>query len=96
VVVSDGSPSYRAAIRQHLGHATHVVDRFHVARWFVAGLIEVCRRIQRIAEKGTHPASDPDIFRSRYLQLTRLDRLEVQRIETLGKILAQDPQLEAA
>jgi transposase len=27
VVVSDGSPSHRSAIRTHLGHATHVVDR---------------------------------------------------------------------
>ena len=32
VVVTDGSPSYRAAIRSHLGHATHVVDRFNVSR----------------------------------------------------------------
>jgi len=24
VVVTDGSPSYRAAIERHLGHATHV------------------------------------------------------------------------
>jgi len=96
VVVTDGSPSYRAAIRSHLGHATHVVDRFHVTRWFAAGLIEVRRRVQRIGDKGTRPAFDPDIFRSRYLQLTRLDRLDVERIENLGKVLARDPQLEAA
>src|SRR5690606_779078 len=31
VVVSDGSGSYRSAIAQHLGHATHVLDRFHGA-----------------------------------------------------------------
>lgn len=96
VVVTDGSPSYRAAIRSHLGHATHVVDRFHVARWFAAGLIEVRRRVQRIAPQGSRPAFDPDIFQSRYLQLTRLDRLDVERIEKLGKVLARDPQLEAA
>ena len=30
VVVSDGSEPYRAAIKQHMGHATHVLDRFHV------------------------------------------------------------------
>jgi transposase len=96
VVVTDGSPSYRAAIRQHLGHATHVVDRFHVARWFAAGLIEVRRRVQRIAPPGSRPAFDPDIFGSRYLQLTRLDRLDVERIQKLGKVLARDPQLETA
>lgn len=96
VVVTDGSPSYRAAIRSHLGHATHVVDRFHVSRWFAAGLLEVRRRVQRIAPPGSRPAFDPDIFRSRYLQLRRLDRLDVERIEKLGKVLARDPQLEAA
>jgi transposase len=69
VVITDGSESYRAAIRHHLGGATHVVDRFHVARWFAAGLIEVRRRIQRIAPRGSRPAYHPDIFRSRYLQL---------------------------
>ncbi|MFH1330926.1 MAG: transposase [Actinomycetota bacterium] len=30
VAVSDGSGAYRCAIRQHLGAATDVVDRFHV------------------------------------------------------------------
>lgn len=62
VVVSDGSGSYRSAIAQHLGHATHVLDRFHVARWFAAGMIEVRRRIQRIAPQGSRPAFKPAIF----------------------------------
>lgn len=65
VVVSDGSKSYRSAIQAHLGHATHVLDRFHVARWFAAAMIEVRRRIQRIGPPGSRPAFDPDIFRSR-------------------------------
>jgi transposase len=59
VVVSDGSKSYRKAISQHLGHATHVLDRFHVARWFAAAMIEVRRRIQRIGDKGSSPLSTP-------------------------------------
>ncbi len=96
VVVTDGSESYRAAIRQHLGGATHVVDRFHVARWFAAGLIEVRRRIQRQGPIGTRPAFDPEIFRSRYLQLSRFDRLDVARIEALGRVLHRQPELEAA
>jgi transposase len=96
VVVSDGSGSYRAAITQHLGHATHVLDRFHVARWFAAGMIEVRRRIQRIGQHGERPAFEPVIFRSRYLQLTRFDHLEPDRIEALGKVLAGRPELEAA
>jgi transposase len=28
VVVTDGSESYAASVRRHLGHATHVLDRF--------------------------------------------------------------------
>ena len=38
VVVSDGSKAYKSAIDAHLGHARHVLDRFHVIRWFSAGL----------------------------------------------------------
>ena len=36
VVVSDGSKAYKSAIGAHLGHARHVLDRFHVIRWFTA------------------------------------------------------------
>lgn len=96
VVVSDGSGAYRAAIQQHLGHATHVLDRFHVARWFAAGMVEVRRRVQRIGPQGSRPAFEPEIFRSRYLQLTRFDQLPTERIESLGRVLAGRPELEAA
>ena len=96
VVVSDGSGSYRSSISQHLGHATHVLDRFHVARWFAAGMIEVRRRIQRIAPQGSRPAFESAIFRSRYLQLTRFDHLSDDRIEALGRVLEGRPELEAA
>jgi len=96
VVVSDGSKSYRSAIHQHLGHATHVLDRFHVARWFAAAMIEVRRRIQRIGPPGSRPAFEPDIFRSRYLQLTRADHLTDDQVVKLGEILSGRPQLEAA
>jgi len=96
VVVSDGSKPYRSAIQQHLGHATHVLDRFHVARWFAVGMIEVRRRIQRIAPHGSRPAFEPTIFRSRYLQLTRFDHLTEDRIQALGKVLHNHPELEAA
>jgi transposase len=96
VVVSDGSKAYRSAIRRHLGHATHVLDRFHVARWFAAGMIEVRRRIQRIGDKGSRPAFEPAIFRSRYLQLTRADHLTDDQTARLGRVLAGRPELEAA
>lgn len=88
VVVSDGSESYRSAIQQHLGHATHVLDRFHVVRWFAAGLVEVRRRIQRQEPAGTKPAFDPQVFRARFLALKRADRLEDAETERLAAILA--------
>ena len=47
VVVSDGSKAYKAAIDRRLGHARHVLDRFHVVRWFAAGLVAVRRDTQR-------------------------------------------------
>ncbi len=96
VVVTDGSEAYRAAIRQHLGHAAHVVDRFHVARWFASALAEVRRRIQRIGEKGARPAFDREVFRSRYLQLRRADRLDEQARDRLQGILSAHPELAHA
>ncbi len=96
VVVSDGSKAYRAAINRHLGHARHVLDRFHVARWFTRGVVEVRRRIQRIGPVGSRPAFDPDIFRSRYLQLMRADRLTDDQAARLGCVLADHPELERA
>ena len=65
VVVSDGSKAYKAAIDAHLGHARHVLDRFHVIRWFAAGLTQVRRDVQRRPE-GSKPAFDPEVFRARF------------------------------
>ncbi|MQB02214.1 MAG: ISL3 family transposase, partial [Actinobacteria bacterium] len=93
VVVTDGSQSYRAAIGRHLGHATHVVDRFHVVRWFAHGLIEVRRRVQRIGEIGDRPAFHPEIFRTRYLQLARSERVRGEAFARLAFGLRQDPEL---
>ncbi|MDQ3661081.1 MAG: ISL3 family transposase [Actinomycetota bacterium] len=93
VVVTDGSHSYRAAVERHLGGATHVVDRFHVVRWFAAGLIEVRRRVQRIGEPGESPAFNPDLFRTRYLQLARAQHLGSEQFARLAHALMQDPEL---
>jgi transposase len=93
VVVSDGSESYKAAIDRHLGHATHVLDRFHVARWFAQGLVEVRRRIQRRQPPGVTPAFDPQVFRSRYLALKRADRLSDAEHERLKAIFAVHAEL---
>lgn len=96
VVVTDGSKAYAKSVNQHLGHATHVLDRFHVARWFAAGMIEIRRRVQRIGEPGDSPVFDKEVFQSRYLQLARLDRLTGEQVEHLGRVLSGRPELEAA
>lgn len=96
VVVTDGSKAYRAAISRHLPRAHHVLDRFHVCRWFAQGVIEVRRSIQRIGDKGARPAFDPDIFRSRYHQLMRYDHLNAEQAARLGQVLAREPELERA
>jgi len=96
VVVSDGSKAYRKAIHHHLSHTRHVLDRFHVARWFAGSLVEVRRCIQRSGDTGTRSAFDPDIFRSRYLQVMRYDHLNSGQAAKLGRILAREPELERA
>ena len=57
VVVSDGSKAYKAAIDVRLGHARHVLDRFHVIRWFSAGLVAVRRDVQRRTPPGGPPTA---------------------------------------
>jgi transposase len=93
VVVTDGSVAYQAAIRTHLAHATHVVDRFHAVRWFASGLVEVRRRIQRIGDKGERPAFEPSIFRARYALLARSDHLSPERKLSLDRMFAANLEL---
>ena len=95
VVVSDGSKSYKAAIDQHLGHARHVLDRFHVIRWFAAGLTLVRRDLQRRQPAGVKPAFDPDIFRARFALLRRADHLNEHDQARLDQLFATHPRLRA-
>ena len=64
IVVSDGSRPYQAAISQYLPQARHVLDRFHVVRWFTEGLTLVRRELQRRDPDQTPPAYEPDLFRA--------------------------------
>ena len=95
VVVSDGSKSYKAAIDQHLGHARHVLDQFHVVRWFAAGLTLVRRDLQRREPAGVKPAFDPDVFRARFLLLRRGDTLQQHDQARLDDLFATHPKLQA-
>lgn len=51
--------------RAHLDHATHVLDRFHMCRWFAAGLVLVRRGLKRRRRADTcGPPSSPSCFRA--------------------------------
>ena len=75
IVVSDGSRSYQAAIAQYLPAARHVLDRFHVVRWFTQGLTPVRRELQRRDPHRRPPTFEPDLFRARFTLLRRADHL---------------------
>ena len=94
VVVSDGSKAYKSAIDAHLGHARHVLDRFHVIRWFSAGLTQVRRDIQRRPE-GSKPAFDPEVFRARFALLRRGDTLTDADRARLDALFDAHPRLKA-
>jgi transposase len=62
VLVTDGrspTPPLSAGACVNLPRATHILDRFHVIRWFARGLIEVRRHLQRQEPPGGHPLSTP-------------------------------------
>lgn len=59
-VVTDGSRPYKKAVDAWLPHARHVLDRFHVVRWFAAGLNAVRRDVQRRPE-GNTSVFDPEV-----------------------------------
>ena len=95
VVVSDGSRAYKAAIDAHLGHARHVLDRFHVIRWFAAGLTAVRRDVQRREPHGVKPAFDPEVFRARFVLLRRGDTLTDTDRARLDELFDAHPRLKA-
>ena len=91
VVVSDGSKSYRSAIEVHLGGARHVLDRFHVVRWFTDALTLVRRDLQRREPTGIKPAFDPALFRARFLLLKRADTLNDDEQARLDRLFDTHP-----
>ncbi len=96
IVVTDGSHPYRAAIAEYLPHARHVLDRFHVVRWFTEGLTPVRRELQRRDPDHTPPAYEPDLFRARFTLLRRADNLSKAHQEHLGRLFTAHPRLKTA
>jgi len=96
IVVTDGSRPYRAAISEYLPHARHVLDRFHVVRWFTEGLTLVRREIQRRPSDQTPPAYEPDLFRARFTLLRRADHLTEAHQAHLDRLFSAHPRLRTA
>ncbi len=96
IVVSDGSRSYQAAIAQYLPGARHVLDRFHVARWFTQGLTLVRRELQRRDPDQRPPTYEPDLFRARFTLLRRADHLTDAHQSHLDRIFDAPPRLRTA
>ena len=96
IVVSDGSRSYQAAIAQYLPDARHVLDRFHVARWFTEGLTLVRRELQRRDPEERPPTFEPDLFRARFTLLRRADHLTEGHQKHLDRLFDAHPRLRTA
>lgn len=96
IVVSDGSRSYQAAIAQYLPDARHVLDRFHVVRWFTEGLTLVRRELQRRDPDQRPPAFEPDLFRARFTLLRRADHLTDAHRTHLEALFKAYPRLRTA
>ncbi len=94
VVVTDGSTAYKNSVQTCLPHARHVLDRFHVIRWFTAGLTAVRRDTQR-RHDGTKPVFDPQVFKARFLMLRRGDTLSDTDQARLDKLFDTHPRLQA-
>ena len=94
VVVTDGSKAYKASVQTCLPHARHVLDRFHVIRWFSAGLTAVRRDIQRRQPDGVTPVFDPEVFRARFLLMRRGDQLEHGDQARLDTLFEAHPRLK--
>ena len=96
IVVSDGSRSYQAAIAQYLPAARHVLDRFHVVRWFTQGLTLVRRELQRRDPHRRPPTFEPDLFRARFTLLRRADHLTEAHQAHLDRLFDAHPRLRTA
>ena len=93
MVVSDGSRSYQAAFSQYLPDAQHVLDRFHVARWFTEGLTQVRRELQRRDPRSASPdVRKPDLFRARFTLLRREDHLTDGHRKHLERLFKTHPR----
>ena len=77
-VATDMSPAYITAVMDHLPHATHVFDRFHVIKLFNDKLSNFRRELQRELTDKLHK----DVLKgTRWLLLKRSEHLDPSRDE---------------
>ena len=91
VVVTDMAECYRVAVRQHLPHARHVADRFHVIRGFAKVLVS-----QPAATPSAARSADPMnpiVFGARFLLMKRMDRLSGEEMARMGALFDVHPDL---
>jgi len=95
-VAIDMYAPYAAAVRRLLGHATLVVDKWHVIRLFARAVDQVRRRAVRQAE-GRRGRKVDRMWRSRMLLLKRFSRLDgKQRERVFTTMEAEDPTGEVS
>lgn len=91
-VATDMSPAYTMAVREHLSHAIHVFDRFHVVKLFNEKFSLFRQELQREAEG---PLQKKVLKGTRWLLLKNPENLDDERDERkrLEKALALNKPL---
>jgi transposase len=90
----DPAAGYRAALIEHLPHATLVVDHFHAVRLANRAIDDIRRRVQQATTGHRGHKADP-LYRARRVLLTGFERLSADRIAWMMAMLtAGDPDGE--
>lgn len=90
----DPAAGYRAALIEHLPHATLVVDHFHAVRLANRAIDDIRRRVQQATTGHRGHKADP-LYRARRVLLTGFERLSDDRIAWMMAMLAAgDPDGE--
>lgn len=107
-VVMDMFWPYRHAVEETLPHVRIVADKFHVLRAISEAAQKVRRRFsrrpyhQRLGRDGGsnrqhHPASDPEVFRARWVFMKRASRLTQAERSWLEAVFDRtEPEVRAA
>jgi transposase len=87
VVAIDMCAAYRAAVREHLPHATLVVDHFHIVQLANQTLAQVRRRVTSTLRGRRARATDPEHGIRRRLQRNREDLSEAKLADMWNRLI---------